>query len=169
DTTVVIRVDETRLRGEGGLCEAVATSAMPVSEAIGAILADAFVKVVLSEGVDITKVAHHGRHVPEVLRTAIYERDGYTCVRPGAGSPLMSSARAANSMPTWWRSRRCGDRMAGRASPGRWRTPSATRLPRCGRRAPSSRRNARSSAAPVSRSVTATGVRRSSRESHVDR
>src|SRR5947208_16160241 len=44
DTTVVIRVDESRLRGEAGLCEAVATGAVPVSEAIGAILADAFVK-----------------------------------------------------------------------------------------------------------------------------
>jgi uncharacterized protein DUF222 len=86
DTTVVVRVDESRLRGEEGLCEAVVTGAVPVSEAIGAILADAFVKIVAHDGVDVTKVFHHGRHIPEVLRTAIHERDGYTCVRPGCGA-----------------------------------------------------------------------------------
>jgi hypothetical protein len=86
DTTVVIRVDERRLRGEDGLCEAVGTGAVPISEAIGAILAGAFVKIVLHDGVDISKVSHHGRHIPEVLRTAIHERDGYTCVRPGCGA-----------------------------------------------------------------------------------
>jgi hypothetical protein len=86
DTTVVIRVDETRLRGEGGTCEATGTGPVPVSEAIGAILADAFVKILAHDGTDITTVCHHGRHIPEVLRTAIFERDGYTCVRPGCGA-----------------------------------------------------------------------------------
>lgn len=86
DTTVVIRVDESRLRGDEGLCEAVATGAVPVSEVIAAILAGAFVKIVLTDGVDISKVSHHGRHIPEVLRTAIHERDRYTCVRPGCGA-----------------------------------------------------------------------------------
>jgi len=41
---------------------------------------------VLFNGVDISTVSHHGRHIPEVLRTAIHERDGYTCVRPGCGT-----------------------------------------------------------------------------------
>ena len=86
DTTVVVRVDAERLAGGEGLCEAVATGAAPVSEAIGAILADAFVKSVLFHGAEISKVFHHGRHIPEVLRTAIHERDGYTCVRPGCGA-----------------------------------------------------------------------------------
>ena len=135
DTTVVIRVDEARLRGEGGLCEAVATGAVPVSEAIGAILADAFVKVVLSEGVDITKVAHHGRHVPEVLRTAIYERDGYTCVRPGCGATTRLEihhwrvAHAKGGPMAYWNAAsacphdhhlltHCGHRLEG--GPGSW-------------------------------------------------
>jgi hypothetical protein len=85
DTTVVVRVDEARLRGEEGTCESPATGPVPVSEVIGAVLAGAFVKVVAHEGKDITRVAHHGRHIPAELRTAILERDGCCCVRPGCG------------------------------------------------------------------------------------
>src|SRR5205807_2182673 len=85
DTHVVIRVEESRLRGEGGLCEA-GGAPVPVSEAIGAMLARAFVKIVTHRGVDVTQVVHHGRHIPAELKTAIFERDGYTCVRPGCGA-----------------------------------------------------------------------------------
>jgi hypothetical protein len=83
---VVIRVDESRLRGEEGTCEATGTGAVPVSEAIGAIIAGAFVKVVAHNGTDVSRVAHHGRHIPAELKTAILERDAYTCVRPGCGA-----------------------------------------------------------------------------------
>lgn len=62
-TEVIIRVDATRLAGGDGLCET-STGPVPVHEAIGAILAGAFVKIVLRDGVDITKVAHHRRHIP---------------------------------------------------------------------------------------------------------
>jgi hypothetical protein len=86
DTTVVVRVDEARLRGEEGSCEVTATGPVPVSEAVGAILAGAFVKVVAHGGKNVTRVAHHGRHVPAEVRTAILERGSYTCVRPGCGA-----------------------------------------------------------------------------------
>jgi len=59
---------------------------VPVDVAIGAILAGAFVKVVLHDGVDVAKVKHVGRTIPGELKTAIVERDGARCVRPGCGS-----------------------------------------------------------------------------------
>ena len=86
ETTVVIRVDESRLRGGDGVCETAQGAPMPVDVAIGAILADAFVKVLATDGTDVTTVSHPGRHIPEVLRTAVNERDGWRCVRPGCDS-----------------------------------------------------------------------------------
>jgi hypothetical protein len=86
DTTVVIRVDAQRLAGGEGTCETTSTGPVPVEEALGAILAGAFVKVVARRGVDITKVAHVGRRLPAELKTAVFERDGYACVRPGCGA-----------------------------------------------------------------------------------
>jgi hypothetical protein len=86
DTTVVLRADIARLAGGKGRCEAVGTGPVPVDEAIGAILAGAFVKVVEHDGVDVMTVAHLGRHVPAELKTAVTERDGHACVRPGCGA-----------------------------------------------------------------------------------
>ncbi|MBA3653794.1 MAG: HNH endonuclease [Actinobacteria bacterium] len=86
DTTVVIRVDEARLRGQDGTCETADGAPMPVDVVIGAILAGAFVKVLATDGTDVSRVAHPGRYKPELLRTAINERDGWRCVRPGCGS-----------------------------------------------------------------------------------
>jgi len=87
DACVVVRVDEERLRGEGGVCETT-TGPVPVHEAIGAILAGAFVKVVAHDGVDVTRVAHAGRRIRAEVKTAILERDGYRCVRPDCGSTI---------------------------------------------------------------------------------
>jgi 5-methylcytosine-specific restriction endonuclease McrA len=85
DTQVVIRVDEERLRGGGGVCET-PTGPVDVEEAIGAILADAFVTVLATDGVDVSTVARPGRHRPVVVDSAVFERDNYRCVRPGCGA-----------------------------------------------------------------------------------
>jgi hypothetical protein len=84
-TEVVIRVDSRRLEGGEGMCET-DQGPVPVDTAIGAILAGAFVKVVQTDGIDVFKVCHPGRYRPVELDTAIRERDGGCCVRPGCSS-----------------------------------------------------------------------------------
>jgi hypothetical protein len=110
DTTVVVRVDAERLGGGEGLCEAVGTGAVPASEAIGAILAGAFVKIVLTDGVDITTVSHHGRHIPEVCARRSTNVTATPAYGPDAELPRVcrsttGSSTTANGAPrptgTW--------------------------------------------------------------------
>jgi hypothetical protein len=82
---VVVRVDAGRLAGGEGICETDA-GPVPAEVAIGAILAGAFTKIVLSNGIDVFKVSHLSRYRPAELDTAIKERDGGRCVRPGCSS-----------------------------------------------------------------------------------
>jgi hypothetical protein len=82
--SVHLRVDLTALRSgwvaPGELCEIPGVGNVPVSVA-RSILGDHLLKLVISDGVDITTICHLGRAVPAHLRTALEERDP-VCVVP---------------------------------------------------------------------------------------
>jgi len=84
-TVVHVRVDAAALRrgytATGEVCEIAGVGVVPVATA-QALLPEAFVKVLVTDGVDVTTVCHVGRSVSAHLRSAIEERDP-TCVVPG--------------------------------------------------------------------------------------
>ena len=84
-TEVVIRVDADKLAGDEGVC-ATTTGALPVEEAVGAILAGAAVTVLGRDGVDVSTVCSGTRYLSDAVKAAVFERDGYRCVRPGCGA-----------------------------------------------------------------------------------
>ena len=73
-----IRVDIDALkRGRtehGEICEIAGVGPIPVATATE-YLGEAFLKLLVVDGVDIKTVAHMGRHIPAPLRTAVEERD----------------------------------------------------------------------------------------------
>ena len=73
-----IRVDIDALkRGHtehGEICEIAGVGPIPVATATE-YLGEAFLKLLVVDGVDIKTVAHMGRHIPAPLRTAVEERD----------------------------------------------------------------------------------------------
>ncbi len=80
-----LRVDLAALRrgsleGEE-ICEIPGVGPVPVARAV-AELGDAVLKVMISDGVDVTTVCHLGRTVPAHVRSALEERDE-KCVVPG--------------------------------------------------------------------------------------
>jgi hypothetical protein len=81
---VVLRVDAAALRrGEteaDEVCEIPGVGPVPLATA-NRMLGDAFVKIVVRDGVDVTGVCHVGRSVPAHLVSALAERDP-TCVVP---------------------------------------------------------------------------------------
>ena len=84
-TTVSIRVDAAALkRGHakaGETCHIAGVGPVPVS-AVRRQLADAFVKILVVDGEDVTTVAHPGRTVTAQVQSALEERDP-CCVVPG--------------------------------------------------------------------------------------
>jgi hypothetical protein len=85
-TTVVhVRVDyDALVRGhleEGELCEIPGIGPIPV-EVARRLAVDSILSVLVTDGVDVTAVAHAGRTIPAALRRALLERD-QTCCVPG--------------------------------------------------------------------------------------
>jgi len=73
-----IRIDIDALkRGHaehGEVCEIAGVGPIPVATATE-YLGEAFLKLLVVDGVDVKTVAHMGRHIPAPLRTAVEERD----------------------------------------------------------------------------------------------
>lgn len=80
-----VRVDHAALvRGhleEGELCEIPGVGPIPV-EVARRLAVDSILSVLVTDGVDVTAVAHGGRTIPAALRRALLERD-QTCAVPG--------------------------------------------------------------------------------------
>jgi hypothetical protein len=87
---VILRVDLAALRrgeleGEE-VCEIPGVGPVPLAVA-RRLLGDAFLKLVISNGVDVQTVCHIGRHVSTFIETALQERDP-TCVVPGCDAAV---------------------------------------------------------------------------------
>ena len=78
NAVINIRIDIDALkRGRtenGEICEIAGVGPIPVATATE-YLGEAFLKLLVVDGVDIKTVAHMGRHIPAPLRTAVEERD----------------------------------------------------------------------------------------------
>ncbi len=83
--SVIIRVDALALRRgyaqEGETCHIAGVGPIPVAT-VTRHLSDAYVKLIVADGVDIKTVCHVGRSVPAHLQTALEERDPH-CMVPG--------------------------------------------------------------------------------------
>ena len=85
NTMIHVRVDHDALiRGhleQGEICEIPGVGPIPV-EVARRLAADSILSVLVTDGVDVTTVAHTGRTIPAALRRALVERDPM-CVVPG--------------------------------------------------------------------------------------
>ena len=83
--TIHVRVDHQALvRGHllrGEICEIPGIGPIPVEVARG-LAVDSILNVLVTDGVDVTAVAHAGRTIPAPLKRALIERDPM-CVVPG--------------------------------------------------------------------------------------
>jgi hypothetical protein len=88
--TVVIKVDGRALkRGyakAGEVCDIPGVGPVPVA-AVKRQLSDAFLKILVHDGVDVTTVCHVGRSVPAHVQSALETRDPL-CVVPGCDTGL---------------------------------------------------------------------------------
>lgn len=85
--TVSLLVDLPALRRgaleDGEVCEIPGVGPVSLASANG-LLGDSFLKLLVTNGVDVSTVAHGGRTIPAHVRSALEVRDP-TCVVPGCG------------------------------------------------------------------------------------
>jgi hypothetical protein len=89
---LVVVVDSRLFDADGqceGPCHIVGGGPVAMTE-VRRLASDAFLKVVLHDGVHIERVVHVGRHIPAELRTALDlghppDFNGVTCCEPGCG------------------------------------------------------------------------------------
>jgi hypothetical protein len=90
DARVLVRVDAATLRrgslGPGERCEIAGVGTVSVATA-RALLGDALLNVVISDGCDVTTVTGTKRTIPSTVRVALAERDR-CCVVPGCDAVL---------------------------------------------------------------------------------
>jgi Domain of unknown function (DUF222)/HNH endonuclease len=84
-TMIHVRVDHDALRRghteSGEICEIPGIGPIPV-EVANRLASDSILSVLVTDGVDVTAVAHAGRTIPASIRRALIERD-QLCVVPG--------------------------------------------------------------------------------------
>jgi hypothetical protein len=84
-STMHLRVDLAALRRgeleEGEACEIPGVGSVPLATARN-VLGESLLKVIITDGVDVTSVCHVGRAVPAHIRSALEDRDAH-CVVPG--------------------------------------------------------------------------------------
>ncbi len=87
NTMIHVRVDHKALvRGRvksGEVCEIPGVGPIPV-EVARRLAVDSILNVLVTDGVDVTTVAHAGRSIPVSIKRALFERDP-VCVVPGCG------------------------------------------------------------------------------------
>jgi len=83
--SAILRVDLAALRRgrltEGEVCEIPGIGPVPLAVA-REMIGDAFLKLVVTNGIDVQHVCHIGRHISAATETALQERDP-VCVVPG--------------------------------------------------------------------------------------
>jgi hypothetical protein len=143
DRKVIALVDHAALlrgaTGPGERCELAGVGPVPVSTVV-AMLGDAFLAAVVTDGVDVHSVAHLGRRVTAHQRSALEAR-GYRCEVPDCD---VSTALEIDHVTGWARTRQtrlddlawlcrhhhhqkthCGYRLTGRFGQRAWQAPDA--------------------------------------------
>lgn len=136
-----VRIDHTALRRghvvDGEICEIPGIGPIPVTTAT-MLAADSIINILLTDGVDVTRIAHTGRTITAHQRTALRERST-TCEVPGCDTrtnleidhndPWALSKNTSldnlNLLCRWhhYQKTHCGHRLTGPPGNRQWHPP----------------------------------------------